>query len=121
MKPRMSANMTAARRAHLRLREREVAQLRIGEDLVGELGRDVAAERGADQLALLHLLRQLLGCELPARGAHAQQRMDSHQELFAPDRMRQKVVDARLERRQALLRRFRDARAAAAARSRDSP
>ena len=94
--------------AYLRLREREVAQLRIGEDLVGELRRDVAAERGADQLALLNLLRQLFGGQLPARGAHAQQRMDSHQELFASDRVRQKVVDARFERRQPLLRRFRD-------------
>ncbi len=108
VKPRMSANMTAARLRTCVCPRREFAQLRIRQDLVGELGRDVAAERRADQLALLNFLRQLLGGQLPARGAYAQQRMDPHQELFAPDGMGQKVVDSRLEGGEPLLRGSRD-------------
>ena len=74
MKPRMSANITAAHCA-LRLPEHEFAQLRTRQDPIGELGRDVASERGANLLALLHFLRQLLGGQLPTRGAGTQQRM----------------------------------------------
>jgi hypothetical protein len=82
--------------------------LRISKDLVGELRRDVAAEGRADQLALLNFLGELLRRELPAGRAHAQQRVHSHQEFLAPDRMGQEVIDSSLECGHALLRRLRD-------------
>ena len=74
--------------------ERRALVLRVGDDAVGEPGRDVAGESAAQRLLALHLGGEPPRLELAARRVQPVQRFHARHQLLAVHRLGQEVVGA---------------------------
>src|SRR6185437_3853235 len=78
--------------------EEAVPQLRVAEDAIGELGRDVAPESAADLLVPHDLCLERCIGHLAARGGEARERLETREQELSRDLASDEVVRAGGER-----------------------